>query len=240
MCVVINNICRSEKKRRGARGFSFLELILSVFTGSLLLAGSFYAYNMLARQFESARSLADLHSAGHASLSFIAGDLRKAGRIAYDDAMGSSGGAIADPVTIINSENALFCCDTLQIEYDASFGDRRRVTYYGDVRDNVESRYALYMNVDQKQGEEWIPVYAHMFVADYVVRFDAVIAEQNDDNLPKLVDLELVLRAKKPGVTAASFATPAYSASGHNDDFSDRYARKWFKRSVMLRNVERY
>lgn len=226
---------------RKENGFTFLELLLSVFTGTLLLAGSYYAYGVLARQFASARSEADMRAAGYAALDFISAELRKAGRVAYDDAMASSGGAIDAPVVATDSAGANFCCDALRVEYDESPGIRRRTTIYADARDNVETRYALYMDVDERAASgEWAPLYAHAYLVDDVERFDVVVGATGESGMPTSVALELTLRAKEPGLLAENFSYPSYSAAAHLGAHTDRYARKWFRRETLLRNAERY
>jgi type II secretory pathway component PulJ len=225
--------------RRRQRGFSFLELMLSVFAGSVMLGGAYYSYHILSRQYDAVRSAGELHNAGHAVLSLIAADLRRAGRIAYDGDANSALGAIDAPVTITESDGDV-CCDTLRVVFDRAVGERMRVTYYPLERRFPDTRQALYSDTELLENGEWQTLYSRMFVADYVDRFDVVVRETNDSGQPLFVDLETTLRAQKQGLFSLNFVTPAYSASGHADDVTDRYARKHFRRSVLLRNLERF
>lgn len=224
-----------------AAGFTLAEMISASFAGGILMAGAYQGFTIISRQYDASRSEGDLHDAGAAALSLIESELRMAGRLAFDDAGQVPGGAVSTPVTITEPSDTAPCCMRVSVVYDRSTAARVRVTYYAAERNTGESRFALYRDAEILLNDVWVPESEGAFVADYVEAFGVYVTDTNSAGDPLEAEVELVMRAKNRGFYANQLALPVFANIAEAyEPADDKYARKWLRKTVLLRNLEKY
>ncbi len=223
------------KTKSNIAGYSMLELILAVFTGSIVLAGVYASYLAVAYQYETNSATSEIRDFAVPTIRFITRDLRMAGFRSVDNNIESTYGRIDNPVSITDT-GASACCDSLSIIYDRNFTTRIRVTYFTTMRINP-SRRALYMNIDTYNGSSWVSQTSNAIVTDYVEDFQIAGSNANSEGEPTLVSFNLIFRSRDKVKTTQSFIKSAYGTGNYIFTANDNYIREEFETSVMLRNI---
>ncbi len=212
-----------------------IELLLAVMVGSIVLAGVYASYTVIAIQFQKNAATAEIRDFALPTLKIISRDLRMAGYRAVDNNITSTYGKIDPPIAITDVSGA--CCDSISVTYDKSLTNRVKVTYYVAARNNPP-RNALYMNIDSWDGSNWINTTNAAIVADYVVDFQIEGKNLNSSGYPTLINYNIVFQSRDKTKTQNTFTKSSYGA-GNNDGYSvtDYYMREEFDSSVVLRNI---
>ncbi|MDX1949080.1 MAG: hypothetical protein SFT90_01105, partial [Rickettsiales bacterium] len=104
------------KTKNKNSGYSILELVLAVFTSSIVLLGAYSAYTIVAEQFKRNNLISEIRDFAMPTIRLISRDLRLAGYKEVDANVESTMGNIETPITITDSGTSA-CCDSLQIVY---------------------------------------------------------------------------------------------------------------------------
>lgn len=226
---------RTKIKNNREAGYSMVELLLAVFVGSIVLAGGYASYAVIAAQYQRNSGVSDIRDFAVPTIKIINRDLRMAGYRAVDNNIESTFGRINPPITITNAANV--CCDSFFVVYDKSLTSRIRVTYYVAARTSP-SRNALFMDIAQWNGTTWVNQTTGAIVADYVEDFQIEGSQNNTSGFPTFIDYNLVFTSRNKTPTTNAFTKSSY-ASGDHDGYSvtDNYQREEFESSVRLRNL---
>ncbi len=211
-----------------------LEMLLATAVGGVVLAGAYSSYIVISKQNERVRAFAEVQQAGMPTIQLIARDLRMAGREALDSDLDSVFGTITTPITITDSGDA--CCDTVEIIYDKSSTERRKVTYYTGARTNP-TRTALYMDIDLWDGASWDSSVSQSLVSDYVDDFQLEGSDDDANGNPMIVDVAVVLRSKSSLGVDTEYTRPDQVIGNYNFDFNDKYHRDVFTMTVNIKNL---
>ncbi len=224
-----------NKNKNKISGYSILELVLAVFTSSIVLLGAYSAYTIVAEQFKRNNLVSEIKDFALPTIRLISRDLRLAGYKEVDANIESLQGNIANPITINDSGTAI-CCDNIQIIYDKSISERVRISYFVANRTNPE-RKALFMNVETYNGSTWDMQTQNAIVTDYIEDFQVEGKNFNSLGQPKLVSFSLIFRSRNKVNTAQNFQKPDYQTGNFIFTANDNYLREAFETSVRLRNI---
>ncbi|MCB2081024.1 MAG: prepilin-type N-terminal cleavage/methylation domain-containing protein [Rickettsiales bacterium] len=227
-------MAKCPTKYHAQAGYTLVELLLAVIVGSIVLAGSYASYTVVARQGDKIAARGGVQESGMPTLRRIGRDLRMAGHKELDDNMESPIGAINNPVNVVDSGNA--CCDQLEIIYDVDTATRQQIIYYVAERQNP-TRNALFMDIKNWNGGMWVDSMTGALVTDYVEDFQVETSNPGVKGIPKLVDLSLVLRARFPMANPDLYQKPDYEVGNHVIAVNDNYYREEFGASFYLRNI---
>ncbi len=216
-------------------GYSLIELIMAAFVGSIVIAGAYASYSVVASQYQKGSGIGDVRDFAIPTISIISRDLRMAGFRAVDNNIETIYGRINPPIQITDTAGA--CCDSFWVVYDKDINTRLRITYSVAARANP-TRNALFMDIDQWDGNAWNNTTNDAIVADYVEDFQVEGANNNSAGDPTLVSFNIVFRSRNKSQTPITFTKSAYG-SGNYDSYSitDNYLREEFDTSVILRNL---
>lgn len=216
-------------------GYTLVELVLAVFIGSIVLAGAYASYSVIANQFQRTSGVSDIRDFAIPTITIISRDLRMAGFRSVDSNIESTYSKIDPPIQITDVAGA--CCDSFWVAYDKSSTQRVKVSYFVAARTNP-ARNALFLNVDQWDGNTWNNITSNAIVADYVEDFQVVGSSNNQAGYPTLVSFDIVFRSRNKNQIPVTFTKSAYG-SGNNNSYSttDNYLREEFDTSVILRNL---
>lgn len=216
-------------------GYTLIELVLSVFVGSIVLAGAYASYSVVAGQFNRNSAISEIRDFAVPTIKILTRDLRMAGYRAVDSNIESTYAKINPPITITDVNGS--CCDSFSVIYDKALDNRVRVSYMVLSRTNP-NRNALYMNIDQWNGTAWVSQVNDAIVADYIDDFQIVGRNNNSSGYPTVIDFNLVFVSKNKTTGTNTFTKPAYSF-GNNNGYSitDNYLREGFDYTVRLRNI---
>lgn len=219
-------------------GYSLIELILAVFVGSIVIAGAYASYSVVAAQYNRSSGVSEIRDFAVPTIGIISRDLRMAGHRAVDSNIESVYGKIDPPIQITDTASA--CCDSFFVAYDKDESTRLKVTYTVAARTNPD-RNALFMDIDQWDGNAWNNTTNDAIVADYVEDFQIEGSDNNSAGYPTLISFNIVFKSKNKNQTPVTFTKSAYG-SGNNDSYTitDNYLREEFDTSVILRNLIDY
>jgi prepilin-type N-terminal cleavage/methylation domain-containing protein len=226
---LMNNILKNKEG-----GYSLLELILAMFIGAIVLAGAYASYSVIAAQYSRNTGVAEIRDFAIPTIKLISRDLRMAGFRAVDDNIESTYARIDPPIIITDVAGA--CCDSVAVTYDKSTTQRLRVTYYVAARANP-TRNALFMNIDQWDGNNWISQTAGAIVADYVEDFQLEGSLNNSAGYPTLLNLGMVFRSRNKTPYSNIFTKSAYANGNNSFTVTDNYLREQFDFTEHLRNL---
>ncbi|MCD6035890.1 MAG: hypothetical protein K0R63_1631 [Rickettsiales bacterium] len=215
-------------------GFSFIELLLAMTVGSVILAATVASYIVVARQYARVSVFTEVQETGVPTIHFLQRDIRMAGRIAMDDDMNPAQGAITTPIALVDSGNA--CCDEITIIYDKDEDTQLRVRYYVDDRPD---RSALFMDRDlwNSGTASWVNTASGALVADYVEDFQLVGSDANSNGIPRIIEVSLVIRSKRQQTAAEAYTKPTYTVGNYALSVTDRYYRDEFNATINIRNL---
>lgn len=222
-------------KLKNSQGYSMVEMLMAMVVGSIILAGTYAAFNIVAKQYDRDIGFVEVQEMGIPTLRLISRDLRMAGYKALDANLESDYGAITTPIAITDSGDA--CCDVLQVIYDRSTTDRRRITYYTGARTNPVTRNALYMDVETWNGSSWDVSINQSLVADYIEDFQAVGSDNDGSGNPRIVDIVLIIRGVTAQKSAINYTKPAYLPGNYNLTANDLYHRDEFHATINIKNL---
>jgi prepilin-type N-terminal cleavage/methylation domain-containing protein len=216
-------------------GYTLIELVLSVFVGSIVLAGAYASYSVVSGQFNRNSAISEIRDFAVPTIKILTRDLRMAGYRAVDSNIESTYARINPPISITDVNAA--CCDSFSVIYDKALDNRIRVSYFVANRNNP-TRNALYMDIDQWNGTSWINQVNDAIVADYVEDFQIAGRNNNSSGFPTIIDLNIVFRSKNKTTGTNTFTKPAYSF-GNNNGYSitDNHLRESFDYTIRLRNI---
>jgi prepilin-type N-terminal cleavage/methylation domain-containing protein len=217
-------------------GFSFIEMMLAMTVGSVILAATFASYTIVQRQYNRVSSFGEVQEAGMPTIRFIERDIRMAGRTVLDADMEPANGVIATPITIVDSGDA--CCDEITLIYDYDEDTRWRVRYYTDIR-NDPTRNAIYMDRDVWNDVDlvWDSEVSAALVVDYVEDLQFEGSDLDDDGNPRMIDMSFVLRSKRELPDAITYTKPTYNAGNYDFTTTDNYRRGDFNATINIRNL---
>jgi len=110
---------------RVRRGFTLVELLVTMAVSSIIIGATFASYQMVANQYNKNTDIANMHTAGRAIVQMIERDVRMAGFVYLDADAVNTYGAITTPLVITNSGNK--CCDSVAITFDKIDEDSKKV-----------------------------------------------------------------------------------------------------------------
>ena len=210
--------------------------------GSIIIAGTYTASVIIARQYDRLSSFTQVQEMGIPSLRLISRDLRMAGFTALDSSISSPFGRIATPITITDSGNA--CCDSIAIIYDLSTTIRQRITYSVIQRSAaiagppaIPARNALYVKVENWNGAAWVVTSANSLVADYIEDLQFVGSDNDASGNPRIVDVFMLFRSKSLLPANVTYTKPAQTKGNYNYNFTDLYHRDEFSATINIKNL---
>ncbi len=220
-----------------------LELMLAMAVGSIVIAGTFAANVIVAKQYERICAFSQTLEMAIPSMNLIVRDLRMAGNTALDANANSPFGAISIPITITDSGNA--CCDAIQIIYDTDPATRKRISYFVAVRHaaqiingvNFPAENGLYMQVETWTGADWNVSTANSLVADYIEDLQFKGLDPDTNGNPRIVDMFTLFRSKSLLPQNATYTKPPQTVGNYNYSFTDRYYRDTFSATINIRNL---
>lgn len=222
-------------KKLETAGFSFLEMMLALVVGAVIMAAMYSSYFMVSEQYTKISALSQIQENGNQTLNIISRDIRMAGYTAVDEStMQSTYGTITDAIEITDSGNS--CCDIVSITYDKSLTLRQRITYYVSGRTNPE-RNALYMDVEEWNGSSWVYSINAALVTDYVDDFQVEGSENDSNGNPALVDIGLIIHDKYQLMQEQSYEKPSYAVGNYAFTANDRFIHDEFNATIRVRNV---
>lgn len=119
---------------RPERGFTLVEILISVVVSSLAIATLYAAYDIVDKQYGKIRDVAVLSQSGRNILAMMKRDIRMAGFTYRDDTGKIIYGSIGEPIKITDSGNR--CCDDITVVYDyqiqSATTKRLRIRYWVD------------------------------------------------------------------------------------------------------------
>ena len=119
---------------RPERGFTLVEILISVVVSSLAIATLYAAYDIVDKQYGKIRDVAVLSQSGRNILAMMKRDIRMAGFTYRDDTGKIIYGSISEPIKISDSGNR--CCDDITVVYDyqiqSATTKRLRIRYWVD------------------------------------------------------------------------------------------------------------
>ncbi len=142
---------QSGYSMRRERGFTLVEILISVVVSSLAIATLYASYDIVEKQYSKIRDVTLLHQGGRNILEMIKRDVRMAG-FAYRDTSGKIiYGGISEPIKITESGNK--CCDDITVTYDyqvqSATTQRLRIKYWVEsYRGSKGTRGRLYKQTD--------------------------------------------------------------------------------------------
>ena len=123
-------------------GLTLIEILIALVITTIVLAGLYTAYSLVAKQFLQQTERGNIYNSGRNLITIISRDLRMAGFQHYDNSA-----SITNPILINNSS----CYDKeICIVYDVDYGSsyqRRRIIYYVD-----EKEKKIYKKIEKKSG----------------------------------------------------------------------------------------
>jgi prepilin-type N-terminal cleavage/methylation domain-containing protein len=215
-------------------GYSLVELLLALFIGSVVLGGAYASYTIVATQYKRNSGIAEIRDFAIPTLKLISRDLRMAGFRAVDSNIESTYPKIDPPIIITDVANA--CCDSFSVIYDKSTTQRLKVTYFVSTRLNP-TRNALFMNIDQWDGSNWVNQVNNAIVTDYIEDFQISGSNNNTDGYPTLVNIDIVFRSRNKTPYSNIFTKSAYANGNNSYAITDNYLREEFDSTVYLRNL---
>ncbi len=224
-------------------GYSLLELMLAMAVGSIILAGTYTANVIVAKQYERISSFSQVQEMGMPSLMLISRDLRMAGYTALDTNIESTFGTITTPISITDSGNA--CCDSIAIIYDRDITTRNRYTYYTMARlpdtpttATTPNRRALYLDVDNWVGGAWVATAINAaLVADFIEDLQFVGSDADSNGNPRIVDIFMVFRSKSMVIQDTNYVKPDQTKGNYDYNVTDRFHRDEFSATINIKNL---
>lgn len=226
---------------RGSKGYSLLELMLSIAVGSVILAGTYTASVLVAKQYERISAFSQVQEMGIPTLRLISRDIRMAGHTALDETTATSTySTITTPITITDSGNA--CCDSISIIYDKDTATRNRYTYSVALRTaataTTPAKYGLFLTVENWDGTAWIAsTTTNALVADYIEDLQFVGSDNDASGNPRIVDVFMMFRSSSMLPGNITYSKPSQTQGNHNYNVTDRYHRDEFSATINIKNL---
>ncbi|MCE3232249.1 MAG: hypothetical protein K0R98_506 [Rickettsiaceae bacterium] len=225
------------------QGYSMLELLLASAVGSIVIAGSYTSFVIVAKQYQRIAAFSETQDAGIPTIHLLKRDLRMAGREALDSNLDPVFGAITTPIAITDSGNA--CCDSITIIYDRTSGtsnQRCQIVYETASRAaNSITRNALYMTVTTLNASPasftCIGDGATSLVTDYVDDLQFVGSDNDSNSNPRIVDISMILHSKSLMAKTVSYSKPTQTVGNYNFSATDQYHRDEFTATVNIKNL---
>lgn len=220
-------------------GYNLLELVLAMAVGSVIIAGTYTANVIVAKQYERLSSYSQVQEMGVPALRLVSRDVRMAGYIAYDSNIESTYGAITTPITI--TDGFFNSTDSIAIIYDRDTSTRYRTTYYVAMRDaataTTPEKDGLYMDVESWDGSTWTTITSQALVADYIEDLQFEGSDLDGNGNPRFVDIFMVFRSKSLLPNDITYTKPAETAGDWNYSFTDKYNRDEFSATINIKNL---
>lgn len=245
-CVVdgLNNHSLLTIHHSPSQGYSLLELMLAMAVGSIILAGTYTANVIVAKQYERISSFVQVQEMAIPSLRIIARDVRMAGYVALDATVSSTYGTITTPISITDSGNA--CCDSIAIIYDTTTTNRIRITYSVSQRTAaivspvaIPAKNALYRQVEtwNSGSSTWSVTTANSLVADYIEDLQFVGSDLDTNSNPRIVDMFMLFRSKSLLPANVTYTKPVQTVGDFNYNITDMYHRDEFSATINIKNL---
>lgn len=224
-----------------SKGYSLLELMLSMAVGSIILAGTYTASVIVAKQYERISAFSQVQEMGIPTLKMLSRDLRMAGHTALDETTATSTySTITTPITITDSGNA--CCDSVTIVYDKDTTTRNSYTYSVALRTaataTTPAKYALYLTVLSWNGAAWVATTTtNALVADYIEDLQFVGSDNDSSGNPRIVDVFMMFRSSSMLPANVTFTKPAQTKGNYDYNVTDRYHRDEFSATINIKGL---
>lgn len=225
------------KNKKYISGYTMVELLLSVFVGSIVIAGAYASYMVIAIQFDRNSGQSEISDLAIPTVKILEKNLRMTGFRYVNDDIESTWGAISTPITITDSGSV--CCDSFNIIYDTVVGTtatRKRFNYYISARSNP-TRNALYMDVEEWDGSSWTTTDTAILVSDYIEDFQIEGESNNDAGFPTLIHLNMTFRSRYKTSSSSTFTKSDFGTGNRSFSITDNYQREEFETSIRLRNL---
>jgi prepilin-type N-terminal cleavage/methylation domain-containing protein len=236
-------------KTTSCGGYSLLEMLLAAAVGSIVLAGSYTSFVIIANQYQRVSAFSEVQAMGIPTIKLLQRDLRMAGRIFMDDDIEPVYGSIATPVTITDSGNA--CCDSISIIYDRDDStdplniksQRCQLDYTVSSRTtNSVTRNALYLTVTTLFTSDAVAYNctgdgATTLVADYIDDLQFVGSDLDSNGNPMIVDVSMIVHSKNKMAKTVAYTKPTETIGNYSFTANDNYHRDEFTATVNIRNL---
>lgn len=220
-------------------GYNLLELMLATAVGSVIIAGTYTADVIVAKQYERISAFSEVQEVGVPSLNIIARDVRMAGYTAYDSTMTSTFGSITTPITITDAYYQNF--DRIQIIYDRDTSTRNRYTYYVAQKTAATgvfpAVYGLYLNIENWNGTTWTTTTSASLVADHIDDLQFVGSDPDSNGNPRFVDIFMLFRSKSMLPANVTYTKPAQTYGNYSYTITDKYHRDDFSATINVKNL---
>ena len=117
---------------RSERGFTLVEILISVVVSALAIATLYASYDIVDKQYQKIRDVTVLSQSGRNILVMVKRDIRMAGFTYRDDTGKLIYGSISEPIKITDSGDR--CCDDITVVYDyqvqSATAQRIRIRYW--------------------------------------------------------------------------------------------------------------
>ena len=146
-----------ELINKNQAGLTLIEILIALVITTIVLAGLYTAYSLVAKQFLQQTERGNIYNSGRNLITIISRDLRMAGFQHYDNST-----PITNPIVINNS-----FCNQICIVYDIDDGSsyqRRRITYYVEEEE-------MYRKIEKESGGNYT------VLDEYKNKDDTLLAE---------------------------------------------------------------
>ena len=213
-------------------GMTLLEILIAVVITTIVMTASYVTYNLVSKQYSSIADRASMRQAGRKAMDMMIKDLRNVG-YAHEE---SNCPKITRPIYSINSNSGP---DNLEIIYDVSSSERRKVIY------EVENK-KLYKKVNNDNGGTCNPNFAL-----YTNEEDKLLIKNVEDlqfegmkaNIihevcgADSVNIFLTVKSNKEHGKERNFSLDQNANSNLIKNIKDKYLRETFTTTVLLRNI---
>ncbi len=183
------------------QGFTLVELLVALAVGTIVIAGAYGSYDIVAKQYEKIEDVSAMHTASRSILRMLKRDIQMAGFEWRDSSGVKPFATISGAYTVVDSQNS--CCDKITVIYD----DENRVTGK-TVRVKITYSVATYNDRKRlyRQRDVILPLGsartgAKAVLADYVEDLQFTNPDSNTESLTGYVKLN---NSGKPLAAGAS------------------------------------
>lgn len=233
----------SSDKNNAVKGFTLVEMLVTVAVSSIVIAGAFASYVMVSKQYQKIKSVSEMHNSGRSVMQVIERDIRMAGFVYRNDQAETVYAPIADPLIIEDSGNQ--CCDKIIVVYDyhddaADTTERVQVSYWVEQYTGSKgTRGRMYRQKDvllptAQTGSKDV---MEDYIEDLQFTTEGSASGANDAGDDKFVKIDLILRTKDEYGLDKQYTKKNYFSGNYVIDKTDSYKRDEFFAVVLVRNL---
>lgn len=167
---------------RPNRGFTLVELLVSLLVGAIVISGVYASFQLVQGQYNSISTRADVNELGRAVLRVLERDLRMSGFSYYDDTAGYSGQVIqkqsetktlsSPPENVglvIQPDHKAFRVVYDYVDVDDSNSVERQVITYSLESEDGKAPFRLMRHLDQMPTQNTVPELMAEHVEDFYI-----------------------------------------------------------------------